>query len=370
MVALHLALAGCPATLLEKQLAADHKVCGEFLSQEAVQYLKQAGVAPIELGALPINKVRLSSGRKTVEAELPFQALSLSRYVLDEALLKRAAEVGCTVRRGACVEKLTKDKDGWNVGLRDGTSMRARTVFLASGKHDLCGWNRSRGLQADWVGFKLHLRLDPKHSERLRGAIELFLFAGGYGGLSLVEEGACNFCLVVDRTRLRAAGGWAGLRKQMRGENLRLKELLEDAASMMARPLAISPIPYGYLAAHADGPWRIGDQAAVIPSFTGDGMSIALHSGALAARMFLEGKSEGEFHQILKGQLHRGMRLATWLSRAMMTSAGRMLAPLGLAVTPGAMRWIASATRIPERATDDCLVGLRTKTMDDAPQTL
>src|ERR1700689_1726872 len=123
MVALRLALAGRPTTLLEKQRAANHKVCGEFLSREAMEYLKQAGVAPIELGALPINRGRLWSGRKTVEAELPFQALSLSRYVLDEALLRRAAEVGCTVRRGACVEKLTKDKDGWNVGLRDGTCM-------------------------------------------------------------------------------------------------------------------------------------------------------------------------------------------------------------------------------------------------------
>ncbi len=34
--------------------------------------------------------------------------------------------------------------------------------------------------------------------------------------------------------------------------------------------------------------WALGDQAAVIPSFTGDGMSIALHSGCLAAAMYLQ----------------------------------------------------------------------------------
>jgi flavin-dependent dehydrogenase len=98
------------------------------------------------------------------------------------------------------------------------------------------------------------------------------------------------------------------------------------------------------------GLWCVGDQAAVIPSFTGDGVSIALHSAALAAQMFLDGESVSEYNHALRAQLSRGMSLATWLSRAMVTEAGRRLSVPALSLAPQAMRWIAASTRIPSRA--------------------
>ncbi len=88
----------------------------------------------------------------------------------------------------------------------------------------------------------------------------------------------------------------------------------------------------------------------MIPSFTGDGMSIALHSGALAAQMFLAGADADQYHRRLGSELKRGMGLATLLSRAMVTDIGRALAPAGLRVIPQAMGWMASATRIPQDA--------------------
>ena len=115
-------------------------------------------------------------------------------------------------------------------------------------------------------------------------------------------------------------------------------------------PFAISSIPYGYLAERPSGLWCVGDQAAVIPSFTGDGMSIALHSAYLAAEMYLAGESAGQYDRMLHDQLRRSMSLATLLSQTMVTGAGRNLATFGLSFFPGAMRWIAASTRIPERA--------------------
>src|SRR5579872_6521351 len=94
MAALHLAAAGRDVVLLEKERGPHHKVCGEFLSPEAVKYLQQAGIDPMALGAQPIEKLRLSAKRRVIEMRLPFRALSLSRRVLDAALLKRAEEAG------------------------------------------------------------------------------------------------------------------------------------------------------------------------------------------------------------------------------------------------------------------------------------
>jgi flavin-dependent dehydrogenase len=350
MVAMRLAASGRRVTLLEKERSVHHKVCGEFLSREAIDYLLQVGIDPLHLGAAAIRFVRLSSKRKVVEAALPFPALSLSRLVLDEAMLTRAAEVGCDVRRGVLVEKLTAQGDKWFAEVHQGEALWAHTVFLANGKHDLRGWSRVHGKQGDLIGFKLHWRLAPSQTQELRDFIELFLFSGGYGGLSLVEEDVANLCLVVRRAEWRRVGGWTELLAAILGENQLLRRRLQGAKALWERPLAISPIPYGYLDGRPSGLWCVGDQAAVIPSFTGDGMSIALHSAALAAKMYLAGEGTDLYYRTLRSQLSSSMRLATWLSRVMVTGPGRTMAPFGLSIFPEAMRWIAASTRVPEQA--------------------
>ncbi len=88
----------------------------------------------------------------------------------------------------------------------------------------------------------------------------------------------------------------------------------------------------------------------MIPSVTGDGMSIALHSGALASEMLLVGRSAIEFQSTLSAQLRRAMRISTFISQAMVTGAGRSLAPVLLSLVPNALGWIASSTRIPEES--------------------
>jgi flavin-dependent dehydrogenase len=348
MAGLGLAVAGREVTLLERERAAHHKVCGEFLSREAVELLSQAGVSALELGAEQIGFVRMASRRRVVETALPFTALSLSRSVLDEALLVRAAQAGCRVERGAFVENLDRCNGFWRARLRGGEAWCASTVFLASGKHDLRGHERSAGPHGDLVGFKLHWRLRPQQTESLRGFIELYLFSGGYGGLSLVENGVANFCLVVRRSTLRKIGGWPELLGSVEKQIPHIAERLKGAIALWERPLAVSSIPYGHLSGHTLGLWCVGDQAAVIPSFTGDGISIALHSANLAVQMYLAGASADRYDKTLQTHLRRSMGLATALSRAMVTGLGRRLAPAGLSIFPGAMNWIARSTRIPE----------------------
>jgi flavin-dependent dehydrogenase len=350
MAALRLAASSRQVMLVERERNPHHKVCGEFLSPEAVDYLRQAGVDPLRLGAVPIQFLRLASERRVVKAALPFRALSLSRCVLDAALGARAEEEGCIVRRGLNVEALVQNDSSWTAELSDRSRISARNVFLASGKHDLRGWQRPPGRQGDLVGFKMHWQLARQQTDALRGFMDLFLFAEGYGGLALVEEEAANLCLVVRRSRLRRLGGWRELLESLCSENLHIQRRLAGAAPRWERPLAISSIPYGYLTEARSDLWRLGDQAAVIPSFTGDGMAIALHSGALAVDMYMDGKTPDEFRQTLTSQLRRGISLATVLSRLMISSLGRSMTPVALGALPGAVAWIARSTRIPANA--------------------
>ena len=350
MAAIRLAAAGREVTLVERERKAHHKVCGEFLSPEAIDYLRQVDVDPLRLGAVQIEHLRLAAKDKLVETALPFRALSLSRCALDEALLSRAEGDGCAIRRGVSVESLTQNKGFWTAHLSDKSAQRTGSVFLATGKYDLRGWHRPPGRQSDLLGFKLHWQLTASETEALRGYMDLFLFAGGYGGLSLVEGDTGNLCLVVRRSRLRQLGGWTELLKALLDENRHIRQRLADGRPMWERPLAVSSIPYGYLSEQTSGLWSLGDQAAVIPSFTGDGMAIALHSGVLAAGMYVCGKSPDQYHQVLSEQLKRGMSLAVMLSQLMVSSVGRGLAPFALTGLPQAMGWIARSTRIPALA--------------------
>src|SRR5579863_2131026 len=186
MLALHLAAAGRRVTLVEREPAAHDKVCGEFLSREAVCYLRQAGLDPLALGAQVIRTVRLSSCGKVVSSQLPFEALSLSRRTLDETLLARAAQT-CEVLRGHAVESLADDGQNWVARFTGRNSLRASAVFLATGKHDLRGFARPAGRQSNLVGFKIHFALAPAKIDALCQTMDLYLFPGGYGGLSLVE---------------------------------------------------------------------------------------------------------------------------------------------------------------------------------------
>ena len=353
MAGIRLAAAGRDVILMEKERTAHHKVCGEFLSPEAVGYLRQAGVDPVRLGAASVDRVRLCTKRNMVETRLPFRALSLSRRVLDEALLARAGDAGCDVRRGAATQSLSRNGQCWAAEPASGPVHYARNVFLATGKHELRGWHRPAGTHGDLVGFKLHWRLSAGQTEALRGFMDLFLFEGGYGGLTLVENDAANLCLVIRRARLRALGAWTELLADLCNENLLVAERLAGGEPAWERPLAVSSIPYGYFSMRDEGVWRLGDQAAVIPSFTGDGMAIALHSGALAAEMCVAGRSPHEYQRALKGQLKGSMRIATWLSRAMVSRTGSRVAPAVIPFLAQPIGWIARSTRIPSKALEE-----------------
>ena len=149
--------------------------------------------------------------------------------------------------------------------------------------------------------------------------MEVVLFRDGYAGLQLVEGGMANLCLLVERGRFDAAGqDWAALLDDLGRDSTHLARRLDGAAMQGERPLSIFRVPYGYVHAGAEalpGVFRLGDQAAVIPSFCGDGMSIALHSAHLAARTVLRGGGAADYHAAMRRDVGGAVRLAAGLYR-------------------------------------------------------
>lgn len=346
--ATRLARAGRRVTVIEREAAQHEKVCGEFLSVEACRDLERLGLPPETLGAVPIDRVRVHSTGRSVEAPLPFLARGLSRAVLDEALLDQARKDGAEVVRGVRVTGL----DGTRVIASDGERM-ADHVLLATGKHDLRGLPRSEGAKRDgYVGFKMHWRLSRQGLAELGSAIELVVFGQGYAGLQRVGADAANLCLVVRREHLvRLGGDWDALLADLLREPA-LARRLADAEPLFAKPLAIANLPYGYVHAARPGDgaqvWRLGDQAAMTASLSGDGMAVALRSAMLAADCLERGGSAADYHCMIAhqagGQVRRAMRLQRLSERPLALRAGMMAARMW----PGLLTYGARATRLPE----------------------
>ena len=349
--AIALARAGRDVTLIERDLISRHKVCGEFLSGEALEDLQVLGIDVASLGAVPIDCVRLAAGGRAAEAPLPFPAASLTRKALDTALIETAIAVGVRVERGCSVQSLNRMANNlWLAKIDDGTMREAPTVFLGTGKHDLRGHTRPEDPER-WVAFKMYFRLSPAQTSELARASELMLYPGGYGGIQPVEDDIANLCCVVQRRHIAPLGHrWENFLAKMQQECPHLAMRLAGAEPLLAKPLAITHIPYGYLRQTTDdGLYCIGDQAAVIPSFTGDGISIALHTARCAATAYLAGEPAPAFQARLRVSLQSQMRLAKFAAGGLNNAAARAVLPSCLRVWPGVMRMTARLTRIAQQ---------------------
>jgi len=343
-----LAQAGRDVTFIERESGPTHKICGEFLSIEAQSYLARLGFDFARLGAHSITHVRLTSGKHEVAATLPFTGMSLTRRALDAGLRAHAVRAGAKILTASI-----RGLDVMTLELDQHEKLTASTLFLATGKHELRGAKRAAPAPNGLVGFKMYFALTPAQSASLAHHVELHLGAGFYAGLQLVEDGTANLCLLINRATLKRLGGaWAAVLAHVQAQNSVLAARLSGAASVLEAPLTIAQIPYGYIYRPPLGAeiFRLGHQAGVIHSFTGDGMSIALHSAALATDTYLNGGGGAEYHRRLAGDISGQIFRAGVLHDLVQFPPARAAFLNAARVFPGLLPLIASLTRVPERS--------------------
>lgn len=357
-LAIALTQAGRHAVLVEKTREAHHKVCGEFLSPECLPLLHRIGIYPEALGAQTIHSVRIVARDVLAEVRLPAPALAVTRKSLDESLLQRAEESGASILRGYTVEQLTHESEWnarprWRARIADAAQVSldlyGRDAFLATGKHDLRGWPRTAARSANTlVARKMYFSLSCAQQQELAGHVELIVFPGGYAGLQPVERGAANLCALVTRDKLHLLGSsWERLLDHMRQHSSHFARRLSGAVPVLTRSLALSSIPYGFRVSaqpEPSSPWRLGDQAAVIPSFCGDGMAIALHTALRAAELYLDGAPPAVFHLEINRRFARRLDFATALSRLLVSMPQLTRA---VRLWPALLAEIFVATRVP-----------------------
>ncbi len=345
--AIGLARAGHAPLLVERARETGDAICGGFLSWQTLATLDRLGLNATMLGGQRVTVLRLFAGQRSLEAALPRPGMGLSRRRLDTLLLAEAGRLGTAVERGVTVRRV----EHGSAITADGATLTSPAIMLAVGKHGMAGHPRvtPAKVTADPViGLRLRIAASAAGASLVGEAVELFLFDRGYAGLVRQEDGSLNLCLAVHKSRLAEAGSRPeALIDQWGAESPLLGERLASA-DPVAPIDAIAAVPYGWrTTTGTDGLWRLGDQAACIPSLAGEGMGIALASAESAVAAWQRGEGAASWQLRFSDRLARPMGMArlAWSVAETPQWNARALALLGQA--PRLIDWLARATRVP-----------------------
>ncbi|WP_336968135.1 hypothetical protein [Sphingobium aromaticiconvertens] len=287
--AIRLALAGTVPRLIDQQVIPGDALCGGFLSWATIAQLAELGLTTDQLGGHRITQIALFAGEREERLALPAPGIGLSRHRLDSLLRTTAQSAGAQLLISRATLLSPTD-----LTLDDGAAIPWDSLFLATGKHDLRGVGRPHGGDDPELGLRLKLDSHPSLHDLIGDRIELHMVDGGYVGLLLQEDGRANICMAVRKSRLAAAEGRpVALFHQLADQSPALAARL---ASLPADPRidAIGHVPYGWRARNSwPGLYRLGDQAAVIPSLAGEGTGIAFASAQRAVQRWQAEGREG-----------------------------------------------------------------------------
>jgi flavin-dependent dehydrogenase len=272
-----LARRGFAVVLFEKSRASGDKVCGEFLSPEALPILEDLVPAFALAGARPVRRAALTAPNGArVRFDLPRPGLALSRRRLDSRLLEAAEQAGATIRQGVTVQRFDgSPQAGFTaIGPRQEPLACGRLALDASGR--VAGSRRRSS--AGMIGLKAHFR--PARIDD--DAVELFGVPGGYCGVCAVEDDLLNVCLAIEGDTLRAAGSPDALFAAVCRQSPSLARRLAGTARVQERFVAAAALDYRPLAPPPGPVLRLGDAAGLIAPLTGDGMAMALRAAEIA----------------------------------------------------------------------------------------
>jgi flavin-dependent dehydrogenase len=288
--AIHALRSGLTVSIFERDTFPRDKVCGEFISSESLNMLKCAIPAATDGGATIRSAEFVSQRGRVLAFPLPHSCLGLSRRVLDWSLWQSAQSLGADARAGVAARKVSRmvgaGQRFWEIETEDGERHCARRLLAACGR-----WWRLEGLASpveahkvdcsgEWLGAKAHFRgVAP------RDVVEMYFFPGGYCGLAPIEEGLYNACCLVRTSLSKQATAnvnhFASWLRQV-ANSPALAERLR-AAAQVGPTVATAPVQPKRGRPVQQDVTLAGDAAGFLDPFTGEGISMALHGGRLAA---------------------------------------------------------------------------------------
>jgi flavin-dependent dehydrogenase len=288
------AVAGARVLLLERAKFPRHKVCGEFVSAEALGLLDSllaASFRPLIENAPRISRARIFSDDAEVRAEITPPAASIARFDLDEAQWNSAIHKSVDARNSHAVHKIERVSASaavtfFVVATANGR-FRSKALINATGRWSFLTSTatRRRRSKEPWIGIKGHFRESTQAD-----SVDLYFFPGGYCGVQPVTmsgeaDSIVNACAMVRADVARTLEEVLQQQPWLKKRSANWKAIME--------PITTSPLIFHPPEPVQDDMLQVGDSATFVDPFIGDGISLALRSGHLAARSlqpFFEGR--------------------------------------------------------------------------------
>lgn len=279
--AISAARSGASVLLLEKGRFPRHKVCGEFVSAESLALLADLlddRHSPLLGDAIRVPQARIFVDGRIIQTTVNPPAASIARVDLDAALWQSAGSCGVDARQQVTVQSVA-GTGPFHV-VTSGGEFDARALVNASGRWSNLNRPQVRNgkRREKWLGVKGHFS-----ESRPELSVDLYFFDGGYCGVQPVtvaeddpDSGRVNASAMV-RADVASALPEVFARHPALRERSRNWAPLSD-------PVSTSPLIFRTPQPERDGVLMIGDSAGFVDPFAGDGISLALRSGALAAQ--------------------------------------------------------------------------------------
>jgi flavin-dependent dehydrogenase len=276
--------AGAQVLLLERGTFPRHKVCGEFVSAESLDLLHgllSLEHQPLLKQAIRIARTRVFLDGHAIETAVDPPAASIARLDLDAALWASAQDCRVDTRQRVTVQNIS-GTGPFHV-ITSGGDYESRAVINASGRWSnlIANPSRNNGSAEKWVGLKGHFS-EPA----TQPTVDLYFFDGGYCGIQPVSlenangnQSRVNACAMV-------RANVATTIQDVFSQNPQLKERSRNWTPL-SEPVSTSPLIFRAPQPERDSVLMAGDAAVFVDPFIGDGISLAVRSGAMAAQSLM-----------------------------------------------------------------------------------
>lgn len=282
--AINLSQKNLKVILIEKSTYPRHKVCGEYISNEILPYLRSLGINVSELNPTKISKFEFStSSGKTAKTELPLGGFGISRFALDAFLYQKAISINCTIIKENVTDVFFSN-DLFTVTTAN-QILTAKIVLGAFGKRSNVDQLLDRNFfhkKSPWLAVKAHYSGSFDND-----VVALYNFKGGYCGVSKVEHNIINICYLADYATFKQYKNIDDYQQNVLYKNIHLKSVFENSSLLFDKPLTISQISFEKKQPVENHMLMIGDTAGLIHPLCGNGMAMAIHSAKIASELIL-----------------------------------------------------------------------------------
>lgn len=293
--ALNLANNNFKVCLIEKNEYPNHKVCGEYVSNEILPFLNSLGIDPFSVGAKKISKFEITDLKGIpLKVNLPLGGFGISRYAFDNLLfesLQSKAEIIFDT-----VEKVNFKKKYFSVTTQGKEVLNADFVIGAFGKRsNLDSFLNRKFMQqtSPWLAVKAHYEYDfPENT------VALHNFKGGYCGLSKTETNVVNACYLSTFKSFKKYGDIDMFQKKELSKNPLLESFFKEAKPIFKKPLTISQVSFQKKKPVENHIFMIGDSAGLIHPLCGNGMAMAIRGAQIFSELFLDALKNSNFDRM------------------------------------------------------------------------